>query len=49
MQALADLAEDDATLRPRVVRLLEDLTRTGSPAMKSRGRKLLDRLNQSNR
>jgi hypothetical protein len=49
MQALADLAEDDATLRPRVVGLLEDLTRTGSPAMKSRGRKLLDRLNQSNR
>jgi hypothetical protein len=47
MQALADLAEDDASLRPRVIDLLEDLTRTGSPAMQSRGRKLLERLRRS--
>ncbi len=47
MQALADLAEDDATLRPRVIDLLEDLTQTGSPAMQSRGRKLSDRLRRS--
>ncbi len=44
MQALADLAEQDAGLRSQVVPLLEELTRTGSPAMKSRGRKLLERL-----
>jgi len=46
MQALADLAEQDASLRPQVIQLLEELTRTGSPAMKSRGRKLLARLSQ---
>jgi hypothetical protein len=41
MQALADLAEQDTRLRPSIIRRLEALTRTGSPAMKSRGRKLL--------
>ena len=44
MQALADLAEQDASLRSQVIPLLEELTRTGSPAMKSRGRKLLESL-----
>jgi hypothetical protein len=44
MQALADLAEQDATLRPQVIARLEQLTATGSPAMQSRGRKLLARL-----
>jgi hypothetical protein len=47
MQALADLAGNDASLQPRVIDLLEDLTRTGSPAMQSRGTKLLDRLRRS--
>ena len=46
MQALADFAERDASLRFRVIKLLEELTRTGSPAMKSRGRKLLEKLNR---
>jgi hypothetical protein len=46
MQALADLAGTDAGLRPQVTQLLEELTRTGSPAMQSRGRKLLRRLGQ---
>jgi hypothetical protein len=41
MQALADLAEEDAHLRGRLISLFEDLTETGSPAMKSRGRRLL--------
>jgi hypothetical protein len=41
MQALADLAAQDASLRPQVTALVEELTRTGSPAMQSRGRKLL--------
>ena len=44
MQALADLAEGDVSLRPQVTDLLEELIRTGSPAMKSRGRKLLGKL-----
>jgi hypothetical protein len=44
MQALADIAEQDEALRPSIVRQLEELTRTGSPAMQSRGRKLLARL-----
>ena len=44
MQALADLAEQDAGLRPQVVTWLEELTATGSPAIKSRGQKLLKRL-----
>jgi hypothetical protein len=44
MQALADFAERDTSLRPKVIQLLEELTRTGSPAMKNRGRKLLEKL-----
>ena len=44
MQALADIAEQDATLKPAITAQLEFLTGTGSPAMKSRGRKLLARL-----
>lgn len=44
MQALASLAEHDAARRARVIPLLETLTQTGSPAMQSRGRKLLRRL-----
>ncbi len=44
MQALADFAERDRALRLRVLPLLDDLTRTGSPAMRSRGRRLVARL-----
>lgn len=44
MQALADFAARDSNLRPEVIVTLEELTATGSPAMKSRGRKLLARL-----
>jgi hypothetical protein len=44
MQALADLAEGDADLRPGIVRTIQRLTRTGSPAMRSRGRKVLQEL-----
>ena len=44
MQALADLAEQDVSLRAQVIPLLEELTETGSPAMRSRGRKLLEKL-----
>ena len=44
MQALADLVEQDSSLLPKVIELLEKHTRTGSPAMQSRGRKLLVKL-----
>jgi len=44
LQALADLAGKDAALRPQVIQWLEQLTAAGSPAVKSRGRKLLARL-----
>jgi len=47
MQALADFAERDESLRPQVVELLKNLVETGSPAMKSRGRKLLAKLGES--
>ncbi len=44
MQALADLAEADAGLRPQVLTVLEEATKIGSPAMRSRGSKLLRKL-----
>lgn len=47
MQALADLSADDEGLRRRVVPLLRQLTETGSPAMRSRGRRLLTALGES--
>jgi hypothetical protein len=46
MQTLADIAAQDPELRGSIVKQLVKLTRTGSPAMKSRGRKLLKRLRQ---
>jgi len=47
MQTLADIAAQDPELRGSIVKQLVKLTRTGSPAMKSRGRKLLERLRQA--
>jgi hypothetical protein len=44
MQALADVAWNDARLRFETRSLIEGLVRTGTPAMKARGRKLLKRL-----
>ena len=41
MQGLADLAVLDPRLRTPIRRVITSLTRTGSPSMKSRGRKLL--------
>lgn len=49
MQALAEIAEHDESLRPQIVAQLEQHTRAGSPAMKSRGRKLLEKLRRNNR
>jgi hypothetical protein len=47
MQALADLVEQDDSLRDRVIPILEELSETGSPAMRSRGRKLVKKLRPS--
>jgi hypothetical protein len=41
VQSLADFARQDWGLRARVVPILTHLTDTGTPAMRSRGRKLL--------
>ncbi len=46
MDALTTFAERDVRIRPQIIELLEKLSRTGSPAMKSRGRKLLRRLDR---
>ncbi len=43
-QALSDFAAQDKKLHPRVVEVLKELTATGSPAIKNRGRKLLEKL-----
>jgi hypothetical protein len=44
MQGLADLATRDEKLLPETMDLFSNLTRTGTPAMRARGRKLLARL-----
>lgn len=44
LQALTDLSDHDEKLRGKVVKLLRRALRTGTPAMKSRARKLLKRL-----
>jgi hypothetical protein len=41
LQGLADLAQDDPSIRPGVIEILRQATRTGTAAMKARGRKLL--------
>jgi hypothetical protein len=46
MQALSDLARRNPMLKPRIVPLLKKLTRTGSAAMRSRGRRLLGMLEE---
>ena len=47
LQALADFATDDEKLRPRVTGVLKKLTQTGSPAVKNRGKKLLQKFKES--
>jgi len=41
LQGLADLAEDEPSMRPRVIEALREATRSGTAAMKARSRKLL--------
>ena len=44
IQTLADLAERDESIRPRIVRKLKEIVEAGSPAMVSRAKILLARL-----
>jgi hypothetical protein len=44
MQAMYDLSLQDASLQPDTREMLERMTATGTPAMKSRGKKLLAQL-----
>ena len=44
LQGLADFAQREAAIRPRVIEILREATRKGTPAMKARGGKLLVRL-----
>jgi len=44
LQGLAELTRQDSSLRPLVLDLLRILTRSGTPAMRARGRMLLKRL-----
>jgi hypothetical protein len=44
LQGLADLAQNDPTIRPGVIEILRESARTGRPAMKARSRKLLPQL-----
>ncbi|MCP4623295.1 MAG: hypothetical protein GY850_07150 [bacterium] len=46
LQALTDFAVEDIRLKQRVIGVLEEFTKTGSPAIKNRGRKLLQKLNK---
>ena len=41
LQGLADLAQDEPSLRPNVIELLRESARSGTPAMKARSRRLL--------
>ena len=44
LQALVSLSYNDPKIRARVTKILRDVAETGSPALKARGRKLLEQL-----
>ena len=46
MDGLAKLAEANPSLHAKILSLLEELTEIGTPAMRARGRKLLQHLNR---
>ncbi len=48
LQALADLAQHDKYLRREVIDLVKSAMQTGTAAMKSRGRKILEELDLGN-
>jgi hypothetical protein len=41
MQGLADIARADNALKPKILRVIREMTETGSPAVINRGRRLL--------
>jgi hypothetical protein len=45
MQTLADFAEKDEQIKPRMINLIKGMIKRGSPAIVSRGKKLLKQLN----
>jgi hypothetical protein len=47
LQGLADLAQHEPSIRSRVVEILREATRSGTPAMKARSRKLLIHLERA--
>ena len=49
LQALADLSRYDAGLRSEVIERIEEALRTGTPAMKARGRNLLKEFRRGSR
>lgn len=48
LQGLADLAQNEPSLRSKVLEILREATRNGTPAMKARSRKLLIQLERVN-
>ncbi|MGP0017476.1 MAG: hypothetical protein ACLPHP_02810 [Candidatus Sulfotelmatobacter sp.] len=48
LQGLADLAQDEPSLRSKVLEILREATRNGTPAMKARARKLLTQFERVN-
>lgn len=49
LSGLAELASLDPRLRPEAIEIIEDRMRTGTPAMRARGRKMLAKLYQDER
>jgi hypothetical protein len=47
LQGLADLSQREPSMRSSVVKILREATRSGTPAMKARGRKLLIHLERT--
>ena len=49
LQALADIAKHNKDIRPKVIKKLRSALKDGSPAMKSRGRKILEEFSANQR
>jgi len=44
MQTLANLAEEDKRIKTRILKKINEVVKTGSPAAVNRGKKLIDQL-----
>ncbi len=47
MQTLANFAEKDEQIKPKIINLIKGMIKNGSPAIISRGKKLLKQLNEA--